>query len=185
MDAGVMRNRLIKYFIIILCCTSCAKVPVYIDYDNMDYGLPKTPDKKEYFDITEDKEQGTVYGISNIDTFYIDINDDGKKDKITRGQFVTMTAHGYTFYKMELNNGKELNMPDFRTFEGADCFLQAYKFQFNPFILTKVSRSLGEESWVQPMPAKIETFKIIDDKLEKVSEKSVDKICDVRELLVK
>lgn len=182
MDAGVMRSQLIKCFIIILCCTSCAKAPVYVDYDNIDYGLPKTPDKKEYFDV-ENKKDGDVYGVSNIDTFYIDINDDGKKDKITRGCFANISAHGYTFYKMELSNGKKLEMSDFRTFEGADCFLQAYKFQFNPFILTKVSRPLGEESWVQPTKAKIEKYKIVNDKLEKISEKSVGKICDVRELL--
>lgn len=184
MGADVMRNRWIKFFVLILCCTSCAKDPVYIDYDNMDYGLPKIPDKEENFDITEDEDAGTVYGVSNIDTFYIDINDDGIKDKIMRGYFATMTAHGYSFYKMELSNGKELDLSDFRTVEGADCFLQVYKFQFNPFVLTKVSRPLGEESWVQPTKAKIEKYKIVNDKLEKVSEKSVGKICDVRELLV-
>ncbi len=147
----------------------------------MDYGLPKTPDNIESFDITEDEESGTFYGTSNIDTFYIDINNDERKDAIKRGTFVTMTAHGYTFYEIYLNNGKRI--AEFRTIEGADCFLQVYKFQFNPFILTKASRPLGEESWIQPTKSKIEKFQIIDDKLEKISEDSGPTICDVRELL--
>jgi hypothetical protein len=145
----------------------------------MDYGLPKTPNETEYFDIFE--SDGTVYGISHKDTFFIDVNADNKLDKIIRGRFDTMTAHGYTFYEIYLNNGKQA--AKFRTLEGADCFLEAYKFQLEPFIITKVLRPLGNESWEQPTQAKIEKYKIMNNKLEKISEKSSGVICDVRKLL--
>ncbi len=74
-------------------------------------------------------------------------------------------------------------MPSFRTVEGADCFLQAYKFQFNPFMLIKASRLFGE-GYAEPSKAKIEKFEIIDGELKKASETDGGIICDVRELLV-
>ncbi|MDR1207433.1 MAG: hypothetical protein LBK26_03405 [Rickettsiales bacterium] len=173
-----MLKQLIRYFLIFLFCAACAGRPTYVDYDKMDYGLPKTPDKEEIFNV--ETENLDVYGVSNIDTFYIDISDDGKKDKIIRGYFANISAHGYTFYEIYLNNGEQVAR--FRTLEGADCFLEAYKFQFEPFILTKASRS-WKDTWATPTPAKIEKYKITNNKLEKISEKSGGIICDVRELL--
>jgi hypothetical protein len=146
----------------------------------MDYGLPEKPDYIENF---PSEDENYDYGITQKETFFIDINNDGKKDKITRGRFSNITAHGYTFYEIWLNDGTKLEVPSFRTSEGADCFSQAYKFQFEPFLLTKASRPWGEESFIQPTPAKIETFQIIDDKLERISETSGGIICDVRKLL--
>ena len=178
MGADAVLKRLTKYFSILLLCASCAKNSAYIDYDRMDYGLPKTPDKEERFDV--ETGDGYPYGVSHKDTFFIDINNDGKKDKIIRGRFSTWSAHGYTFYEIYSSNGKQ--DAKFRTLEAAECFLEAYKFQFDPFVLTKASRP-WKETWITPTHAKIEKFQIINDKLEKISEKSVGKICDVRELL--
>jgi hypothetical protein len=178
MGADALRKHLIKCFSVLLFCASCASDSVYIDYDNMDYGLPKIPDKEEFFDVETD--DGDIYGVSHLATYFIDINNDSKKDKIIRGYFSVISAHGYAFYELYLNNGEKI--AEFRTVEGADCFLEAYKFQFNPFVLTKASRPWSE-TWATPTPTKIEKYKIIDDKLEKVSEKSGPEICDVRELL--
>jgi hypothetical protein len=178
MGEDAVQNRLIKYFSVLLFCASCASKPVYINHDNMDYGLPKVPDEKEIFNI--ETENWDIYGISSIETFYIDVNNDGKKDKIIRGRFSNISAHGYDFYEIYSDNGTEI--AKFRTVEGADCFLEAYKFQFNPFLLIKASRP-WHKTWATPMPAKIERYQIIDDKLEKISETVGGIICDVRELL--
>ena len=170
-----------KYLLlIIIFCAGCGGYVCELCENpyNVTDGLPK-PDHTEYFDISEGN--GDVYGVHSIGTFYIDINNDGKKDKIKRGHFVTMTAHGYDFYEIELHNGKKLDLPGFRTIEAAECFLQFYHFQFEPeFQLTKISRPLGKESWTQLTPIKIEKFKIINDKLEKISTKSHKPMCDVR-----
>jgi hypothetical protein len=145
----------------------------------MDYGLPEKSDIVERIDMK--KKDGTIYGTTKKDTFFIDINNDSKKDKIIRGQFSNMVDILYTFYEIYLDNGERI--AEFRTLEVYECFLGAYKFQFDPFMLTKASRPFGEESWTQPTKAKIERYQIINDKLEKTSEAAAGTICDVRELL--
>jgi len=166
-------------YIILLLFLFCAPYQAQAYIATLD-GLPR-PDYIEYFDI--EQEDGSVYGISRKETFFIDVNGDGKKDKIIRERFETMTAHGYYFYDIELHNGKKLEIPSFRTVEGADCFLQIYKFQFSPFAIIKASRPLGEESWIQPTAVKIETYELKGDKLVKISEINTAPICDVRDLL--
>lgn len=179
MGADAVQYRLIKFLVFIcIFCASCTK-PVYHTY-NISDGL-LIPDSTEVLNPID--KNGIVYGITKSEIFFIDINDDRRKDKIIRERFSTGTAHGYTNYKIELDNGEKIG--EFKTFEGADCFLTAYKFQFNPFIITKVSRPLGGESWNQPAQSKIEQFEILDDKLEKISETDGPSICDVRELLNK
>lgn len=168
--ADVMRKALIRYFVLLLC-VACSR---QIEYAGVfSDGLPK-PDKIEVFDLSDN------YGTKQIDTFFIDINNDGKKDTIKRGRFVTGTAHSYTFYDIYLDNGELLVR--LTTQEGADCVLRAYKFQMKPFLITVASRNVGID-YIEPTKAKTETFEIRDAKMEFVSSKEHKQICDVRHLL--
>jgi hypothetical protein len=153
---------------------------LYKSYANINYGLPEHPDKTEIFDVETD--DGYPYGISHKDTFLIDVNNDGKKDKIIRGRFSNITAHGYDFYEIYLHDGTKIDFADFRTVEGADCFLQGYEFQLEPFVIIKASRKIGDD-WVEPTEAIIEKYQIVGDKLKQISKKSGGTICDVRSLL--
>jgi len=168
--AGAMQKALISFFVLLLC-TACSR---QVEYTGVfSDGLP-TPDKTEYFDLSDE------YGIKQIDTFYIDIDNNNKKDTIKRGRFVTGTAHSYTFYDIYLDNGKKLER--LTTLEGADCVLRAYKFQMQPFLITSASRNVGAD-YAEPTKAKIEKFEIISNKIESVSSKEHKPICDVRYLL--
>lgn len=171
MGAGAMRKVLINFFVLLLCVACGNQVDEYTGV--FSDGLPE-PDKTETFDLLDE------YGTKQIDTFYIDVNNDGIKDTIKRGRFVTGTAHSYTFYDIYLDNGKKLER--LTTIEGADCVLRAYKFQIQPFLITSASRDIGED-YIEPTKAKIEKFEIKDDKIESVSSKDHSPICDVRHLL--
>ena len=170
MDADVMRKVLINFFVLLLCAACSSQVEYTGVFSD---GLP-TPDKTEYFDLSDE------YGIKQIDTFYIDVNNNGIKDTIKRGRFVTGTAHSYTYYDIYLDNGEKLAR--FTTLEGADCVLRAYKFQMQPFVITSASRNVGAD-YIEPTKAKIEKFEIKNDKIESVSSKEHRPICDVRYLL--
>ena len=170
MGADVMRKVSINFFVLLLCA-ACSRQMEYIG--NFSDGLP-TPDKTENFDLPDE------YGTKQMDTFYIDVNNNGVKDTIKRGRFVTGTAHSYTFYDIYLDNGKKLAR--LTTFEGADCILRAYKFQIQPFLITSASRNVGDD-YTEPTKAKIEKFEIRDDKMESVSSREYKPICDVRYLL--
>ena len=169
-DADVMQKVLISFFAL-LFCVSCTKQVEYTG--NFSDGLP-TPDKTENFDLPED------YGTKRIDTFYIDVDNNGIKDTIKRGRFVTGTAHSYTFYDIYLDSGKKLER--LTTLEGADCVLRAYKFQMQPFVITSASRPVGKD-YMEATKAKVETFEIKNNKIESVSDKEYRPICDVRHLL--
>ena len=120
------------------------------------------------------------YGTKQIDTFYIDVDDNGTKDTIKRGRFVTGTAHSYTFYDIYLDNGKKLER--LTSLEGADCILRAYKFQTQPFLITSAARNVGAD-YTEPTKAKIEKYEITDNKMKPVSSSEHGPICDVRYLL--
>ena len=169
-DADVMQKVLIKCFVVLLCVACSRQVEYTADFSD---GLPK-PDKTEVFDLPED------YGTKQIDTFYIDVNNDGVKDTIKRGRFVTGTAHSYTFYDIYLDNGEKLAR--LTTQESADCILRAYKFQTQPFLITSAARNVGAD-YTEPTKAKIEKFEIKKNKIESVSSKEHSPICDVRYLL--
>ena len=170
MDADAMQKVLISFFVL-LFCAACSK---QVEYTGVfSDGLPE-PDKTETFDLSDE------YGTKQIDTFYIDVNNNGIKDTIKRGRFVTGTAHSYTFYDIYLDNGKKLAR--LTTLEGADCILRAYKFQIQPFLITSASRDIGED-YAEPTKAKIEKLEIRDNKMESVSSKEYKSICDVRYLL--
>ena len=150
-----MQKVLISFFIL-LFCAACSKQVEYAGI--FSDGLPE-PDKTETFDLPDE------YGTKQIDTFYIDINNNGTKDTIKRGRFVTGTAHSYTFYDIYLDNGKKLER--LTTLEGADCVLRAYKFQMQPFLITSASRNVGAD-YAEPTKAKIEKFEIKNDKIQSV-----------------
>lgn len=169
-DADAMQKLLIS-FLVLLFFTACSK---QVEYTGIfSDGLPE-PDKTETFDLPDE------YGIKQIDTFYIDVNNNGIKDTIKRGRFVTGTAHSYTFYDIYLDNGKKLER--LTTLEGADCVLRAYKFQMQPFLITSASRSVGKD-YMEPTKAKVETFEIKNNKITSISNKEHRPICDVRYLL--
>ena len=136
-------------------CAACTKQVEY----NGDFsdGLP-APEKTENFNLSDE------YGTKQIDTFYIDVNNDGVKDTIKRGRFVTGTAHSYTFYDIYLDNGEKLAR--LTTQESADCILRAYKFQMQPFVITSASRNVGAD-YIEPTKTKIEKFiyNTLEDKL--------------------
>lgn len=179
MGADAVRIQLVNRFLffILLFCASCAKPDC--DSNNIFDGLPK-PNSIECFNTNT--SDGYDYGVTSKETFLIDIDNDGKEDKIIRGTFSNITAHGYTFYEIYL---RDKEIAEFKTTESADCSLTTYKFQFEPFSLTKISRPLGDKSWEQPTKTTIEKFKVSDFGLEKISEKYGPKICDVKELTVK
>lgn len=170
MGADAMQ-KVLTSFLVLLFCAACSKQVEYAGI--FSDGLPE-PDKTETFDLPDE------YGTKQIDTFYVDVNNNGKKDVIKRGKFVTGTAHSYTFYDIYLDNGNLLT--HLTTQEGADCVLRAYKFQMQPFVITSASRPLGQD-YVEPTKAKIEIFEIKNDKIESVSDKEYGPICDVRYLL--
>ena len=164
-------QKVLTSFLVLLFCAACSKQVEYAGI--FSDGLPE-PDKTETFDLPDE------YGTKQIDTFYVDVNNNGTKDTIKRGRFVTGTAHSYTFYDIYLDNGKKLER--LTTLEGADCVLRAYKFQMQPFLITSASRNVGAD-YAEPTKAKIEKFEIKDNKMESVSHKEHRPICDVRYLL--
>ncbi len=171
MDVDAMRKVSINFFVLLLCAACTKQLDEYTGI--FSDGLP-IPDKTEFFDSSDG------YGTKQIDTFYIDINNNGTKDTIKRGRFITGTAHAYTFYDIYLDNGKKLEQ--LTTLEGADCILRAYKFQTQPFLITCASRDIGAD-YTEPTTAKIEKFEIKDNKMKSVSSKEHRPICDVRYLL--
>ena len=170
--ADVMLKVLSRYLLIVFVCSACENATEYTDI--FSDGLPE-PNKTEIFDLSDEH-----YGVERIDTFYIDINDNQKPDTITKGRFITGTAHAYTCYNITLDDGTKLD--ELRTIEGADCILQAYKFSFDPFTIVKATRQPGND-YIEPTKAKLETFKTNHNKLDKVSEKNYNAVCDVRSLL--
>lgn len=124
-------------------------------------------------------------GISEKYTYKIDINNDGKVDKITKTFFDTGNAHAYYKYTIELNkNSKYVDItPDgLQTTNGADCDLRQIQFRFKPsFQITVINREMGD-TWDEPTTAYKKTFSLQDDKLTESKEFKMRKICDVKEL---
>ncbi|MDR1337811.1 MAG: hypothetical protein LBJ73_02155 [Rickettsiales bacterium] len=186
---------MIKYFSILILCTSCAGGLAYDGYEestdicngdaiyDFDDGLPKKPNFSEVFNVMD--KSCIVDGVSRKDTFFIDMDADRKKEKIIRGTYSRWDDLGYYFYEIYADDRK---IADLRTIDSVSASLEAYRFQLNPFVLIKASRpskgSWFEGGWQKPTQAKIEKFQIINDKLEKISESPGGVLCDVRELLL-
>lgn len=174
MGVDVMLKVLNRFFVLFsISLIGCTEQMEYTA--NFSDGLPE-PDKTEFFDLPDD------YGIKSIDVFYIDINNDGVKDIVKRGRFITGTAHSYTFYDMYSAQGDLI--AHLTTQESADCVLRAYKFQLRPFKIIEASRPVGKD-YIEPTKVKLEKFEIKDNKLEPVSSRNYRPICDVRYLLDK
>lgn len=124
-------------------------------------------------------------GIAEKDIFDVDINGDGKNDRITRTRNENGTSHFYYQYKIELNkNGTftDITPSGFRTTEGAECALQKLQFRFSPvFEVIKISRK-WQDSWDTPTLATKTTYKFNDGQLEQVSSQQMKSICDVTDL---
>ena len=124
-------------------------------------------------------------GIAEQNIYEYDINNDGKKDRITRTKNENGTPHFYYEYKIELNkNGAfvDITPEGFRTTEGAECALQKLQFVFKPdFKVIKISRD-WKDSWDTPSLAIQTTYNFSDGKIISTSEKELQTICDVSEL---
>ncbi len=124
-------------------------------------------------------------GVAKKTVYYIDINNDKNRDRITKTLIETGNAHSYYEYKVELNkNGKfvDITPNNFKTTNGENCDLQQIQFVFKPqFKVVLISRELGE-TWNTPTLAKKEVFKLSDDKFNIVDTKKLRKVCDVKEL---
>lgn len=124
-------------------------------------------------------------GISERDIFDIDINNDGRKDRITRTRNENGTSHFYYQYKIELNqNGNFVDItPDgFRTTEGAECALQKLQFKFKPeFRVVKISRD-WQDSWDTPTMATKYIYEFENNNLNQISSEQMKSVCDVSDL---
>lgn len=124
-------------------------------------------------------------GISERDIFDIDINNDGRNDRITRTRNENGTSHFYYQYKIELNqNGKfvDITPEGFRTTEGAECALTKLQFVFQPeFRVIKISRD-WQESWDTPTMATKTVYALENGNLKQISSTPMKVICDVSDL---
>jgi len=138
------------------------------------------PDQVQRFVSVEDDAE-----LVSIETFDIDINNDGVKDRITKSRFENGTAHFYYEYKIELNLDEQfvdITPDEFRTIEGADCSLRKLRFVFYPsFQVIKISRT-WEDTWITPTLATRTIYKLKNNKLEIASTSALKKICNVSDL---
>ena len=157
--------------------------PDYVSQDDtrvFSDGL-KNPDSVTQYELDE-----FGMGIAEKSTYYIDINQDGIKDRITKIFTETGNAHSYYTYNVELNvDGSYVNItPDnFRTTNGASCDLQQIQFSFAPkFKVTIVARELGE-IWTTPTMAYRQEYTLnTDDQIEPGKRQELRPVCDVKEL---
>ena len=146
--------------------------------EGFDDGLSNPDFSKDY----ELDEFGA--GISKSEVFFIDINSDGLPDKIIKSLIETGNSHNFTEYKIEISKDGsyiDLTLDNFRTIQGADCDLQRFKFSFNPFRITKISRSFKDTWNTETMATKI-VYIIQNNELVEYSKNDLKYICDVGEL---
>lgn len=139
------------------------------------------PDSVTKYDLDE-----FDIGVSEKSIYYVDINNDGAKDRITKIFNETGNAHSYYTYKIELKNGDkyiDITPKNFRTTNGASCDLQQIQFSFAPkFKVTVISRELGE-TWPMPTMAYRQEYTLNKSgKLESTQRQKIRPICDVKEL---
>ena len=138
------------------------------------------PDSVTQYPLDEDD-----VGVAEKSIYYVDINKDGNKDRITKTFTDTGNAHAYYEYKIELNdNGKfvDITPENFRTVNGADCDLQQIQFVFKPsFKVILISRDMGD-TWDDETMANKQTFKLSGNKIVAGDKKTLRPVCDVKEL---
>lgn len=124
-------------------------------------------------------------GIAERAIFDVDINKDGRPDRITRTRNENGTAHFYYEYKVELNqNGNFIDItPDnFRTVEGAECALQKLQFVFVPrFHVVKISRDWSE-TWATPTMARRTVYTINNNVFNASAPENLKVICNVADM---
>ena len=124
-------------------------------------------------------------GLSQKQVFYIDVNGDGKNDKITKSFYETGNAHSYYEYKIEIKDGdKYVNITpqNLKTVNGANCDLQQIQFAFKPrFQINMIYREMGD-TWNEPTMAYKKTFTIKDGKMISNSPQKMYSVCDVKQL---
>ena len=113
------------------------------------------------------------YGVNEVD-----INGDGVKDMIVRVRWDNLNAHSFDKYLVmirldgedyrrgvyEVPKGRDYDYA-FRTGEGADCDLAAYKFELDKHHLLKVtqySKFMTTESFCDATPVTIKTYLLTD-----------------------
>lgn len=160
--------------------------------NNTDADTNEDADTAEFDDGLKNPESVTKYplndigeGLASVETFRIDINNDGLTDKITRSRQENGTSHFSYQYKIEINTGDgfvDITPDDFYTIEGAECSLQKIRFAFSPaFRAIKISRP-WEDSWPTPTPAVRDTYSLIHDQIHHIETQDLPVVCDVSEL---
>lgn len=149
--------------------------------DRFDDGL-RNPDTTRRYQLDESGE-----GLLQSEIFNIDINADGRLDKITRSRYENGTDHFYYDYTLELNtpNGYVNVTPkQFRTIEGADCALRKIQFIFTPEFHIKVISRPWQDSWTTPTLATLTAYGFVSNgsQLDILTQRNMEQICDVSQL---
>ena len=150
-----------------------------VESDEFSDGLPN-PDSVITYQL---KELET--GISEKYIYDIDINKDGKPDRITKSFFDNGNAHSYYKYTIEINNnGKYIDItPDkLQTTNGADCDLRQIQFKFKPeFQIIVIYREMAD-TWDEPTMATKLTYALQKNSLVINKVNPMRPVCDVKEL---
>ena len=123
---------------------------------------------------TRGNELTLAYGINRI-------NDSVAYIQIEKTRMPSMNAHGYDVFNLTVN-GELIALDDFRTWEGADCFVQDFDFYSAPFRIIRKTRVFGN-NWADTQPATL-TFYALDSKnnLIVIDKREHAPICDVRKI---
>ena len=128
-----------------------------------------------------------LYNLCNS-THYIDIDNNGTLDRITKTFVETGNAHSYYKYTIEIKEGDkfiDITPDNFQTTNGVICDLQQIQFRFEPqFMVKLIYRELGD-LWDEPTIAKQKTFMLSGNSWQTYPEKKLKPICDVKELLLR
>jgi len=142
-------------------------------------GLP-SPDSVVTYPLDEFES-----GIVEKAIFEIDINKDGKLDKITREFYETGNAHAFYKYKIELNNNGsflDITPNNFQTINGGECDLKLIQFNFDhKFTVTVIYREL-EDTWNNPTTAYKQVYNLSNKNLVSTKIDTLKSVCDVKEL---
>ena len=124
-------------------------------------------------------------GISEKSVFFVDINNDGIPDRITKVFFDNGNAHSYYKYTVELKDDEkyvDITPNKLQTTNGADCDLQQIQFKFKPqFQIIVISREMGD-TWDDPTMAYKQIFTLKNNKIYSSQKIKLREICDVKEL---
>lgn len=192
-----------NFFGIIVICVLCVIAGVFYSAHikksestnkNKNYFNYNTPESVKIFsDGLHNPASVTNYELNEFDIgtaqksiYYIDINNDTTKDRITKTFIETGNAHSYFSYKIELKNGDryiDITPNNLHTTNGASCDLQQIQFSFTPkFKITVISRELGA-TWPSPTMAYRQEYILNKENKFIASDKQqIRPVCDVKEL---